>query len=198
MRDSTLLGLRLTLGGYLMVHGAQKLFGTFDGPGLEKAGAGFERMGLRPGKAFAALAGGAEFTGGILTATGAAYPVGPVALAGAMSVATLVHSDKGPMMQKGGFELPATNLACAILLLGAGRDRYSFDRITGFRLPKGFATLTVLGAVAMTSYSATQVLKTKRDAAAAFPPPAPEPAAAEDTSKPGEDTAAEAGAGPSA
>ena len=60
MRDATLLGLRLTLGGYLAVHGAQKLFGSFDGPGLEKTGAGFERLGLKPGKAFAGLAGGAE------------------------------------------------------------------------------------------------------------------------------------------
>ena len=57
MRDSRLLGLRLTLGGYLATHGAQKLFGSFDGPGLDKTGAGFEQLGLKPGKAFAALGG---------------------------------------------------------------------------------------------------------------------------------------------
>ena len=40
MRDVTLLGARLVLGGYLAVHGAQKLFGAFGGSGLEKTGAG--------------------------------------------------------------------------------------------------------------------------------------------------------------
>ena len=196
MLDYTLLGLRLTLGGYLAAHGAQKLFGSLDGPGLEKAAAGFERMGLAPGKAFAALAGGSEFAGGILTAAGAAYPVGPLALAGAMSVASLTHADKGPLMQKGGYELPATNLAAALVLLGAGRDRYSFDRLTGFRLSKGLVLLTVLGAVTMTAYSASQVLKTKRDAALA--PPVPETHAAESADSPAGDAAEDAAAEASA
>ena len=34
MRDVILLGSRLVLGAYLAVHGAQKLFGAFGGPGL--------------------------------------------------------------------------------------------------------------------------------------------------------------------
>src|ERR1035437_7650753 len=102
MRDSTLLGLRLTLGGDLATHGAQKLFGSFDGPGLDKTSAGFEQLGLQPGKALAALAGSAEFAGGVLAAAGAASPVGPLAVAGAMAVALLTHADKGLMLQKGG------------------------------------------------------------------------------------------------
>src|SRR5260221_13072478 len=44
MHDSAVLGLRLALGGYLAVHGAQKLFGSFDGPGLDQAAAGFEYL----------------------------------------------------------------------------------------------------------------------------------------------------------
>lgn len=56
MRDIALLGARLVVGGYLAVHGAQKLFGAFGGAGLDRAGAGFERMGLTPGKPMAALA----------------------------------------------------------------------------------------------------------------------------------------------
>src|ERR1700683_1546054 len=131
MRDSALLGLRLTLGGCLAAHGAQKLFGSFGGPGLDKAGAGFEHIGLKPGKAFAALAGGSELAGGILTAARAAHPVGPGALAGAMAVASLAHADNGPLLQKGGFELPATNLAAALALLGAGPGGYSLDRLFG-------------------------------------------------------------------
>jgi putative oxidoreductase len=162
MRDSALLGLRLTLGGYLAAHGAQKLFGSLDGPGLEKTGAGFEHLGLRPGKAFATLAGGSELAGGLLTAAGAASPVGPLAIAGAMAVASATHADKGPMIQKGGFELPATNLAAAVALLAIGPGRYSFDRVTGLRLPRALTRLAVLGATALTAFSAFQVVMTKR------------------------------------
>jgi putative oxidoreductase len=165
MRDSALLGLRLTLGGYLAVHGAQKLFGGFDGPGLDKTGVGFASLGLKPGKAFAALAGGSELAGGILTATGAAYPVGPLVVAGTMAIASLAHADKGPMLQKGGFELPASNLAAAIALVGTGPGRYSLDRLIGLRLPRGLTRLSVLGGAALTAYSAVQVVKTRRSVA---------------------------------
>jgi uncharacterized membrane protein YphA (DoxX/SURF4 family) len=82
MRDVMLLGARLVLGSYLSVHGAQQLFGAFGGPGLEQAGAGFERIGLTPGRPMAALAGSTEFGGGLLTAAGVADPAGPLAIMG--------------------------------------------------------------------------------------------------------------------
>lgn len=164
MRDTALLGLRLTLGGYLAAHGAQKLFGSFGGPGLDKAGAGFERLGLKPGKVFAGLAGGAELVGGALTALGAAFPLGPLAIVGAMAVATTVHADKGPMFQKGGFELPATNLAAAVVLIGTGPGRYSIDHLLGRSFPRNLTRLSSLGAAALSTYSALEVLKTKQKA----------------------------------
>ncbi len=80
MRNAALLGTRLVLGSYLAVHGAQKLFGVFGGAGLEKAGAGFDRIGLRPGKQMAAAAGITELGGGLLTAAGIADPAGPLAI----------------------------------------------------------------------------------------------------------------------
>jgi putative oxidoreductase len=170
MHNTALLGLRLTVGGYLAVHGAQKLFGAFDGPGLDKAGAGFERLGLRPGKAFATLAAGSEFVGGVLTAAGAFHPVGPIAVAGAMTVASVTHADKGPMQQKGGFELPASYLAAAVALATADPGLYSFDRLTGLRLPRSLVRLTVVGAAALTAYSAARVVQTKRAARTQEPP----------------------------
>ena len=155
----------------------RSLFGHFDGPGLEAAGAGFEHLGLKPGKAFAALAGGSELVGGILTVAGGADPVGPLALAGAMTVASLTHAHNGPLMQKGGFELPASYLAAALALTGTGPGRSSLDRLVGFHLPKGLTRLTFLGAGALTGYSAAQVIKTKRANARAaglqFPQPRP-------------------------
>jgi putative oxidoreductase len=124
VRDALLLGARAVVGGYLAVHGAQKLFGAFDGPGLDKAGAGFERLGLTPGKQMAALAGAAELGGGLLTVTGLADPAGPMALIGSMGIAAFSHRANGPMASKGGYELPLTDLAAAAALAAAGPGRF--------------------------------------------------------------------------
>jgi putative oxidoreductase len=123
MRDVILLGTRLVLGGYLAAHGAQKLFGAFGGPGLDKAGAGFDRIGLRPGKPMAALAGATELGGGLLTAAGVADPAGPLAIMGAMTVASVTHRANGPLAANRGFELPVTNLAAAAALAATGPGR---------------------------------------------------------------------------
>src|SRR5687767_13895981 len=63
MADLGLLGLRLTAGGLLAGHGAQKLFGKFGGYGLEGTAGWLESIGLRPGKPWATLAGASEFGG---------------------------------------------------------------------------------------------------------------------------------------
>jgi putative oxidoreductase len=158
MHDSGILALRLTVGGYLAVHGAQKLFGHFNGPGLDNAAIGFEAMGLKPGKPFAALAATSELTGGVLTAVGLGSPVGPVMIAGAMAVAIVVHMENGAMGQKGGYELPLTDMMAAFALAITGPGRYSLDRILPGRLPRGLVRLTVVGAAALSGYSASKVL----------------------------------------
>ena len=165
MRNVTSLA-RVVLGGYLAVHGAQKLFGAFDGPGIEGTAKGFEQIGLTPAKEMATLAGAAEFGGGILTATGIAEPLGPIALAGAMTVATLVHRKGGPMAAKGGFELPLTNLALAAVLIAAGpAGHHRF----GVRLPKLATAAVVVGAVGLTGVAAAKHVNHTRNPA----PPAP-------------------------
>lgn len=186
MRDAGLLGLRLTLGGYLAAHGAQKLFGALDGPGLDPVAANFDKGGIRPGKLMAPLAGASEFVGGLLTVTGLASPVGPVAIAGAMTVATAVHGDKGPLLAKGGYELSLTYLAGAATLAATGPGRFSLDSLFHLRLPKSLVRLTVLGAAALTAYNVAGVLRTRRQLASrsatdapAAAPTAAEPAVAE-------------------
>ena len=91
IRDVLKLFARLVLGAYMVVHGSQKLFGAFGGPGLDAAGVGFEAMGLKPGKHMATVAAATELGGGILAATGFADPLGPMMVMGSMAVAASKH-----------------------------------------------------------------------------------------------------------
>ena len=163
MRNVTSVA-RLVLGGYLAVHGAQKLFGAFGGPGIEGTAKGFEHLGLTPAREMTILAGSAELGGGILTATGIAEPLGPLAIAGTMAVATVVHRKGGPLSANGGFELPLTNLALAGVLLAAGhRGRH----VKG-SLPKPLTAAVIAGAAALTGVAVSKVLSGAKE-------PAPEP-----------------------
>ncbi len=42
--------LRVALGGLMAGHGAQKLFGSFGGPGMEGTTGFMEMLGLQPGR----------------------------------------------------------------------------------------------------------------------------------------------------
>ncbi|MDP9351105.1 MAG: DoxX family membrane protein [Chloroflexota bacterium] len=50
MKDLGILVIRATMGGLMAGHGAQKLFGSFGGYGLEGTGGFMESLGLAPGK----------------------------------------------------------------------------------------------------------------------------------------------------
>jgi putative oxidoreductase len=166
VRNVGLLVSRGIFGSYLAVHGAQKLFGWFGGHGLDATGATFESMGLRPGKSMAALAGASELGGGVLTATGLADPLGPLAIAGTMVVASTVHRKQGPLAQNGGFELPLTNLALAVGLMSTGAGRWRLGRQT----PKGLTVVSSLVGAAMAAFSVSLLLRAKPS-----PPAASEP-----------------------
>lgn len=162
--DLCLLGARSVLGGYLAVHGAQKLFGAFGGHGLGATSAAFERIGLRPGHVTARAAAVSELGGGVLTALGAAHPVGPVA--GTMAVASSTHRANGPLAVKGGFELPLTNMAAALALAVATPGRFSVDAMTGRHLPLWAQRSVVVGAAVSAAVTLAMVLH-------GGPPPAP-------------------------
>jgi len=91
----------------------------------------------------------------VLTATGIADPLGPVAIAGAMSVATAVHRRQGPMSQKGGYELPLTNLALAVGLMSSGPGRL----VLGPRLPRPLARLSFAAGAVVAAVSLSQLLQ---------------------------------------
>lgn len=161
MRTVAVRAARAVFGGYLAVHGAQKLFGAFDGPGPDRTAAAFEGLGLRPARLAALLAGTSELGGGLLTATGIAEPLGPLAVAGTMTVAATTHRANGPLAARGGYELALTNLAFATLLLTMDSDQVRLGpRIPG-RLVAGAA---VVGA-ALAGRSVAQLVRHRPDGA---------------------------------
>ncbi len=145
--DAGLATVRLAAGGLLAGHGAQKLFGTFGGPGLERTGSWLESLGLKPGMRWAALAGLSEFAGGVLTGLGLMHPLGPIALQGAMMTAIRqVHWGKPIWVTEGGAELPVIYSTIGLGLAFAGPGRYSLDHALGIHIPK---PVTALAAAAV-------------------------------------------------
>jgi len=133
--DLGLFLLHFVVGLFFVGHGAQKLFGSFGGHGLEGTGGFFESLGLRPGRLHAAAAGFNEFAGGALLALGLFTP-----FAAALIVATMVaavataHRGKGPWATEGGWELNATYAVAAVALAGAGPGQWSLDHVLGLNL----------------------------------------------------------------
>ena len=158
MRSIGVLIVRLVVGGLLAGHGAQKLFGWFGGAGLEGTAGWMESMRLRPGTAWARLAGGSELGGGLLTALGFLNPLGPIAAMGAMSMAwAKVHLGNPVWSTKGGAELPITNIAVLAALTVAGPGRLSLDSLLGIRIPR------LVGLGALLSMIATVFVVARRE-----------------------------------
>lgn len=170
MSDIGLLVLRLVLGLYLSAHGAQKLFGWFHGYGLAGTSGWFDTMGFRPALFWTATSAAGELIGGLLVLFGFLNPLGSLAIAASMAVATLgVHWAKGPFALDGGFELPLTDWAIALALALTGPGRYSLDAAlrTGLPLPLGLA----LGLSAAIVVLAALLGRRSRPAAVAAPAP---------------------------
>jgi putative oxidoreductase len=147
--DLGLLALRLTTGGLLAGHGAQKLFGSFGGHGLAGTSGFLETMGLKPGKQWAALAGASEFGSGLLTALGLFGPLGPISMYGPMLMASLTaHAGKPIWVTSGGAELPIAYMANATALALLGPGRLSLDRALGIKTPRALVGLAAAGVAA--------------------------------------------------
>ncbi|MBA2510901.1 MAG: DoxX family protein [Rubrobacteraceae bacterium] len=146
--------LRLALGGFMAGHGAQKLFGSFGGPGMQGTTGFMEMLGLKPGRPWAFMAGLSEFGGGLLTLLGFLNPVGPIGVIGSMAMAwTKAHSGKPIWVTEGGPELPITNIAVATTLILNGPGRYSLDRAFGLRLPGWLAPLGLVAVILTVLYA---------------------------------------------
>ena len=134
--DFGLLMLRLAVGGTLVAHGTQKLFGWFGGDGPTGTGTLFEAIGFRPGKRNALMAGLAETGSGTLLALGLGTPAAGSAAAATMATAASVHAPHGFFAAGGGLEHPGIVGTAAASLAVAGPGRFSLDHLTGHVLDR--------------------------------------------------------------
>ena len=175
-RDWGLMALRVGVGGTLVAHGTQKLFGWFGGAGLTGTAAGFERFGFRPGRANAVVAGLSETGGGALLALGLGTPGASAAAVGTMAVASTVQARNGFFAANGGFEYPAMLGWSAAALTLTGPGRFSMDHALHHRLNRPWMRTTALAAAVSAS---TAMILRRRHTLRSSPPaddhPADEP-----------------------
>ncbi|HMD58009.1 MAG TPA: DoxX family protein [Solirubrobacteraceae bacterium] len=174
-----LTALRTIVGALFVGHGTQKLFGWFEGNGLEATAQFFEGIGLRPGRRHALAAGAAETGGGALLLLGRANPFAAAVLTATMLTAIRrVHLQNGPWATKGGYEYNLVLIAAALALAAPShRGREGGERDWPWAL--GALLAGVAGAAGA-----------ELAARAGQPPAAPETAARNGTGQAGEGAAA--------
>ena len=131
------LPLRLGAGVIFAAHGAQKLFGWFDGYGLQGTAGWMASIGLEPGLVMATMAGTAEFFGGLLLIVGLLVRPAALVLAVTMVVAIVtVHLPNGFFLTNNGYEFGLALLAVSVGLLFRGAGSLSVDQLLQNQLSK--------------------------------------------------------------
>lgn len=127
--DFGLTLLRIVVGGALIPHGAQKLFGAFGGYGPGGTAGWLESIGFAPGMAFALAIGLLEFAGGAALVLG--FATRPVAAAVTLFMATAIsiHWPNGYFwnLPNGGWEVPMLWGTAALYLVLRGAGPVSLD-----------------------------------------------------------------------
>ncbi|MFD0271873.1 DoxX family protein [Streptomyces sp. NPDC127106] len=114
--------LRLVLGLIMAVHGTQKLFGWFDGPGVTSTAEAFEEVGYPAGVSMAVIASLTEMLGGLGLVFGLLTPLAGAAIVGVMINAISVKWAGDVMGQQGvEYEVLITAAAATLALTGPGR-----------------------------------------------------------------------------
>lgn len=127
--DLGILIIRVIIGVVFMYHGAQKLFGVFDGHGMEAfAGhlAAMEKFTVPMPTVSAWLAALAEFAGGLFILFGLVTRIAVIPVIFTMIVAVAVHWPEFSA-GKGGYEYPLTLLLVMVGIGLMGPGRFSLD-----------------------------------------------------------------------
>lgn len=129
------LVLRLPIAIILMAHGSQKLFAWFGGYGLAGTGQWMDSIGLSPGVVMAALAGSAEFFGGLALLLGLFTRPAALVSAFTMLVAIFsVHFEHGLFLSNNGYEFALALFAATLSLVFSGAGAWSLDRVISQRV----------------------------------------------------------------
>jgi putative oxidoreductase len=149
--DFGLLILRLILGATMAAHGLQKLFGAFDGPGIDGFGGALGGVGFTSQTTLLSwITALTELGGGLLLVLGLFTPIGAAAILGIAASIVFVKFGNGFFMgPQQGFEYELMIGAVALALLFTGSGRIALDKNTPWRRkPMPFAILGVLVAAA--------------------------------------------------
>ena len=157
--DLGMLLLRVVVGGLMIGHGTQKLFGWFGGHGVRGTAGWLQSLGFRPATPLAVMTGAAEAGGGLLLAMGFLTPLAAAAVAGVLFTAIVsVHWSSGMWNQNGGSELPLALATASLATAFAGAGRFSLDSMLGLDLAGAGWGLGALG-IAVASAAATLVAR---------------------------------------
>ncbi|MFD8103089.1 DoxX family protein [Nocardia fluminea] len=140
-----LLVLRLGVGATMAAHGTQKLFGWFDGGGLDGTERFFAASGYPSAKAFAVLAGVSETLGGIGLILGLITPLAAAAILGTMLNAIAVKW--GGFFSPKGVEYETILAVAAASLALTGAGGFALDRfvpgLRDYKLGYGLAAIAL-------------------------------------------------------
>lgn len=127
------LPIRLALAAVMIAHGAQKVLGSFGGPGFKAFTSGNTPFGfMRPAWLWLGAAALSELVGGILIGIGFLTRIGAFLIACTMLTAVAgVHWPNGFFGSNRGYEYPLTLLAMALALLISGGGQASVDKGLG-------------------------------------------------------------------
>ncbi|MEI5101172.1 DoxX family protein [Streptomyces sp. PmtG] len=158
--DIGLLALRLAVGLTMAAHGSQKLFGWFDGNGLDGTAANFADDGYRAAKAMAWVAALTETLCGLGLAVGLLTPLAGAGVLGIMLNAMAVKWNGG-FFSPEGIEYDLVLLSAAACLALTGPGRLAADQLLPVLRDHRFAR--GVAAVALGALSAAFVLVVLRD-----------------------------------
>ena len=132
--DIALIAVRIALAWIFFVYGTQKLFGWFDGGGLDGTADFMANVaGLKPGRFFAVVSGLIEFGGAIALALGLVARLAGLALLVDMVVAMITVTWSEGLLYKAnltpGYQLNVALAALAVVVALLGAGRFSADAV---------------------------------------------------------------------